>query len=296
LGWLFPEVVLMANTPATGNGPFEFTSSAGKQISIPLSAFTFDAAGNIVVDSAWQPLTNAQPGSALLAHAVKEGLIAPTAVASPFPAMIIKAADPGAGGNNITVTVVVSTIVTSPPTNDPTLVPFSLTVAENDNYTGLTAATVENVLGSSAVTGSSPGLVQVVHGSVDPTGVPTLQNGVLLGSPAEFDVVGSGSPGTVFILMAKRSGDSGPTKIKITPNVASPPSANPTFSLLVSWTRTVSGITLPNLHAMVQSALGYEITVSKPSSGAYSVPTAGVTTLSGGGPGSVASAVLFAGH
>ena len=286
----------MANTRATGNGPFEFTSSAGKQISIPLTAFSFDANGNIVVDPAWQLLTTVPPGSLFLAQAVKEKSLAPAAVPSPFPAMVIKAADAGSGGNNITVTVTVSSVVTSPPTNDPTLVPFSLAISEVDNYKGLTAATVESVLGSSVVTGSSPGLVQVVHGSVDATGVPKAQTGSLSGSPAEFDAVSGGSPGTVFTLMAKKSGDSGPTKITITPDVTSPPSPNPTFSMQVSWSKTVSGITLPNLQAMVQSGLGYEITVSKPSSGAFSVPASGVTALSGGGPGSVASAILFASH
>lgn len=289
----------MISRPATGPGPFEFTSSTGKQISIPLTAFNFGAAG-IEINPAWKPLLTSQPGSALLNYAVKEGIIAPAAVPSPFPAMIIKAVDPGSGGNNINVTVAVSSVVTSPPTNDPTLVPFSLTVSETDTYHGLTTATVESVLGSSAVTGSSPGLVQVVHGSVvDIKGVPRAQSGSLsFGSPAEFDVQGvSGSPATVFVLMAKKSGDSGPTKITITPDIiTSPPGSNPTFSMVVTWSQMQSGITLPTLHTMVQSAFGYEITVSKPSSGAYSVPANGVTTLSGGGPGSNASAVLFTGQ
>jgi hypothetical protein len=234
----------------------------------------------------------------LLTYAQNEGLIAPAAVLSPFPAMIIKAADSGSGGNNITITVVVSAVVTSPPTNDPTLVPFSLTVAETDNYTGLTAGTIESVLGSSAVTGSSPGLVQIVQNSVDAQGVPKLQNGFLSGSPAEFDVQAvSGSPATIFILAAKKSGaDATNTEVWITPDHTSPPGPDPTFTLKVQWTRMVSGITLPALDATVQSSFGYEVTVSKPSSGAYSLPAAGVTTLSGGGPGSNASAVLFTGH
>jgi hypothetical protein len=61
----------------------------------------------------------------------------------------------------------------------------------------------------------------------------------------------------------------------------------------VSWTKTVNGITLATLESMIQSQLSYEITVSKPSSGAYSLPAAGSTTLSGGGASSTASATLF---
>jgi hypothetical protein len=288
----------MANTPATGNGPFEFTSANGSQISIPLTAFTFDANNNIVVDPAWETITQAQPGSTVLSFAVKEGLIAPAPVPSPFPAMTIRAADPGTGGNNISITVAVSSSTASPPTNDPTQVPFSITVTETDVYNGLTAATIESVLGSSAVTGSSPGLVQVVPDSVDLSGVPVATTGALAGSPAQLDVDGSGSPALVFTLVAKKSGADGTlTNVTVTPNTSSPPSSSPeTFTLEATWTKTVNDITVSDLGALVSSELGYEITVSKPSSGAYSVPAAGVSQLSGGAAGTSASATLFTGQ
>jgi hypothetical protein len=287
----------MANTPATGNGPFEFTSATGKQVSIPLTAFTFDANNNLVVDPAWNTVTQAQPASGFLAYAVKEGLIAPAALPSPFPAMLIRAADPGTGGNNISISVTISTSTASPPSDDPTQVPFSLTVTETDFYSSLTAATIEGVLGSSAVTGTSPGLVQVVSGSVDPMGDPIATSGPLAGSPAQLDVDGTGSPALVFTLIAKKTGTDGIlTNVVVTPDTSSPPSGNQTFSLLATWTKTVSGITLADLDTVISSDLGYEITVSKPTGGAYSVPTAGVTQLSGGAQGTSASATLFTGQ
>ena len=282
-----------ANTPATGNGPFEFTSAQGKQISIPLSAFSYDATGALVVNAAWTPLTTTQPGAALLAHALKEGLIAPRPLPSPFPAMIIKAADSGAGGNNIQVSILVTTVVTSPPSTDPNVVQqFSLTVTENDSYTGLTTATIESILAS------SPGLVQVVHNSIEPSATPKISTGPLTGTPAKFDVLGDGSPPVAFTLVAKKSGtDAALTKVTVTPVLSSPSSPHPSpFSLQATWTKTVTGITLPHLEATVQSEFGYEITISKPSSGAYSVPANGVVILSGGGTGSNASAVIFAGQ
>jgi hypothetical protein len=62
--------------------------------------------------------------------------------------------------------------------------------------------------------------------------------------------------------------------------------------LKATWQKTVNNITLDTL-ASVLSELSYVVTISKPSSGAYSVPAAGSTTLSGGNASSNASASLF---
>jgi hypothetical protein len=291
----------MANTPVTGNGPFEFTSSAGKQVSIPLTAFGFDSNNNLVVDPAWSSFTSTAPGSVLLAAAVKLGEIAPAALASPFPAMIFRATDPGPGGNNISVTIGVTKVVTSPPTDDPTLVPFDVTIAETDFYPSLTAASIESVLGSrtlagaSVVTGSAPGLVRVLAGSVDTAGEPLSVSGNLTGTPAVLDVDGNGSPALVFTLIAKNeSATSVPTHVSITPSFTSPPQpGGATFSLRANWTKTISGVTLPDLAATIAADFGYLVTVSKPGSGAFSLPASGVSQLSGGGAGKAASATIF---
>jgi hypothetical protein len=287
----------MPNTPATGTGPFEFTDSQDKQVSIPLTAFSFDSTSKLIIDPSWQAVTGAQPAAALLAYALAEKLIKPAAAPSPFPAMILKAADPGWGGNYITVTI--SNVVpdaASPPSNDPTQATFNITVTETDIYSGLTAATIESVLGSSAVTGSSPALVRVLAGSVDPSGVPSVTSGVLSGSPPHLDVDGTGSPPRVFTLIAKKAGvDSTLTHVQVTPNTSSPPTTPETFTLQASWTKPPVTVTLATLQAEVSSQLGYEITVSLPASGAYSLPAAAATTLSGGAPGVNASATLFTG-
>lgn len=279
---------MQQNIRATGNGPFEFTNSQGKQISIPLSAIKFDSNGQPVVNSTWKSYVTTQPGQALLAYAVKEGLLAPQPQPSPFPAMVIGAADPGSCGNNITVAVTISGVTTSPPSNDPTLTPFSLMVTETDTYTNQTASTIASTLASSG------GLVQIV-GPVN-QGVPAHQSGTLGGSPPQYSVLGSGSPpGWVFKLGAKHNvPDASRTQVSVTPNLTSPPDPGAgTFTLTVTWPKTVNGITLPTLESMIQSQLSYEITVSKPSSGAYSLPAAGSTTLAGGGTASTASAILY---
>jgi hypothetical protein len=57
----------------------------------------------------------------------------------------------------------------------------------------------------------------------------------------------------------------------------------------------ISDVTLGTLVSTIQSEFGYEITVSLPGSGAYSVPALASSTLSGGTPGTSASATLFTG-
>jgi hypothetical protein len=290
----------MANTLAAGSGPFEFTNSNGKHISIPISAFSFDASGNLVVDPAWTAVTKIQPASGLLAYALAEGLIAPAPAPSPFPALLIKAADRGTGGNNITVTISAVT-----PAADPTQSTFSITITENDVYPGLTAASITGILGSSSVsgstltsvvTGSSPGLVQVEDGTVYPNGAPVATTSSLVGDPALLDVDGDGSPPLVFTLLAKKGGADGAlTQIDISLDTASPPIPGPeTFTLTASWTKTVTA-SLADLQTVIQNQLGYEVVVSLPGSGAFSVPAAGVSTLSGGTTGSPSSATLFTG-
>jgi hypothetical protein len=288
----------MANTPATGNGPFEFTDPQGHQISIPLSAFSFDSSNAIVVDPAWTAVTGASPASELLAYAVKRKLIAPQPTATATPAMVVKAADSGKAGNNITVQI--SGVAANP---DPTLTTFTITVTETDTYTGLTAATIQSVLGTCnsaatpVTTGSSPGLVQVLSGSVDTTGSPSPATAVLSGDPAKVDIDGSGSPARVFTLVAKKAGAAGSSiRVNVSPVVLSPPVAGPeTFNLTATLQQSVSGVTIGTLATAVASNLGYEITVSTPGSGAFSVPAASSVTLSGGDTGVKASGIVSTG-
>jgi len=288
-------------TQVTGNGPLEFTNANGRQISIPLSALYFDSSGTLQVDSTWATASGLKPNAGVLGYVQSEGLITPAPAPPPFAAMIIKSADQGTGGNNIQVAI--SDIS---PATDPTQTTFSITVTETDVYEGLTAGTIESTLGSSTVsgsslvpvkTGTSPGLVQVESGTVDTNGFPNSTNGSLTGNPAELAVDGEGSPAVVFTLLAKKSGaDGATTQVDISPDTGSPPaSSNPTFTLTATWSKMVNDVTLGTLASTIQSELGYEITVSLPGSGAFSVPAAAQSTLGGGTPGTFASATLFTG-
>jgi hypothetical protein len=72
-------------------------------------------------------------------------------------------------------------------------------------------------------------------------------------------------------------------------------SGSQTFTLTENWNHEVT-VTLATLESSVASELGFEITLSKPSSGVYSVPAAGPTPLTGGGASTNASAILFTGQ
>src|SRR5260370_16336642 len=146
----------MTAVAPTGNGPLEFTDSNGRQVSIPLTAFSFDAIGNLVVNANWKAIASAPPASALLAYMRAQGLIAPAPAPSPKPAAIIKAVGPGAAGNNIAI--LIENIAANP---DPTKTTFDIVVTETEDYTGLTAATIKSVLGTATTAGSQPGLPHV---------------------------------------------------------------------------------------------------------------------------------------
>ncbi|HMD96325.1 MAG TPA: hypothetical protein VKM93_03205 [Terriglobia bacterium] len=295
----------MATAAATGNGPLEFTDANGNQVSIPLSALQFVNGSLGVNSSIWTPFTGYAADEKavindLLAYASGQGLITPAVVPAPKPALTVKAVSPGSMGNNIQVTVAVSPAASG----DPTQATFSITVTETDTWTGLTSGTIESVLGSDKSTGSTPGLVHVVDGSVTKT--PTDLPAPLASTP----LVAAASPTTsatlavmdatanpVFTLEAKGVGSDGNT----TSVAISVDTTTKTFTLAATWTKpALTGLTIADVAAQVKSNLNYEIAVSAPASGLISVPAAtgsSVIQLSGGSDGTsptAASATVFA--
>lgn len=275
---------------AVGSGPFEFTDADGHQRSIPLSAFSFDATGTLVVADAWkQEVLNSPPASALLAYAQAEGFIKPAVAPSPTAAVIVKAADLGTGGNNITITV---QNIQPASHADPTKTTFDIIVSETDTYAGLTVATIKGLLGTDKTPGTAPGLV-VIDSSVPiaSTGVPAALPPTKLNSTtSRLEIDDSSSlPQPLFALEAKKPGaDDNLTTVEIS-NIV-----NEGFDLTVAWTKTVTGVTIGTLQKSVTDNLSYEVMVKAPAGGVFSVPAAGATQLSGGASGVAAAATLFA--
>lgn len=157
----------MASTPITADGPITMMDAEGREIVIPLSALTMD--GGAVKTDGWPAFARYSADDqkiikGWLAQLVSDGTVAAAPAAQPVPAMVVRAAAPGSAGNSISVKV---DGVTSDP--DPSKTTFNVSVVLTQTYSGLTKDTVEKVLGSDANPLAQPGLVDVVHGSVDTT-------------------------------------------------------------------------------------------------------------------------------
>lgn len=296
----------MATTPTVlGNSPLEYTDpNSGKQISIPLSALFFDPQKNnqLSIDSTKWPDPSGTPVTlppfvvSLLKDLVLQQLIVPAPSPAPKQAMIVTASDAGSAGNSITIAVAITT-----PNADPTQVIFSAAVTETDNYKGLSLTPaaptyIEKVLGSDTVPSPSPGLVHVVHSSLGPTGKPANVAAFKATPPtskARADVTDA-TPTKLFTLEAKKVGKDG----EATTASAVPNAGDPTLlDLSVQWTKTATNLTLATMQAGIASALGYEIAVSPPPGGIFSVPSVGTVQLTGGADGTsptAASAIVFA--
>jgi hypothetical protein len=275
----------MAAVTPTGNGPFEFTDSNGKQISIPLTAFSFDALGKLLVDSNWTSITSFAPASTLLDYVQKQGLIAPAPVPSPKPAAIIKAAFPGPAGNNIAIQI--SSISVNP---DPTKTTFDFGVVETQQYSGLTFDNIDTVLGTATVTGSQPGRVHVTS-KASTAGVPAKLSTSLPVVPAKVKAtldVTDGASSHLFTLEARDPGSDGTITVTIG-NIA-----GTAFDLKVVWNKSSNAVTTGSFQGTLASDFKGEITAAAPSGGVFSVPAAGTTILSGGGGAANASAILVA--
>jgi hypothetical protein len=279
---------------AIGSSPFEFTDGNGKQVSIPLAALTFTA-GVLDVDVDWPPLKRGEYGGSqqdslttqqaitnFLAELTKNRIFTEPPPVAPQPALLVTAADPGIAGNNITVAI------TKDPDLDPAKAKFDITVVETEVYTGLSAGTIEAVLGTETTPGSKPGLAHVLSGSVDKTLTPVDQTVTFpAGTPgvnATIDI-NDATPALVFTLEARKPGPgSAFAKAEISD------AAGGTFTLTLTWERTLTGAKLLTDLA----PLSDEITATAPAGGTFSIPatTAAPVALSGGTATASASAVL----
>lgn len=284
-----------------GTGPFEFTDpTTMKQVSIPLSALKF-VNNQLQIDAATWALTYPASVINLLGAMGQQGLIVPAPTPSSRPAMVITAANNGSAGNGIQVAI--SNVVVN---TDPTLTKFNVAVTDTKKYVGLTLAAgpnnIETVLGSDTVTGPATGLVHVLHSGLANTGLPAaiLSPGTSLVSTApnkaKLDVKTATPPGTavLFTLEARAVGNDGDLTKVIIDNVST---TNNTFDLTVTWTKSVTNVTVGSLPSGL-SPLGYEILVSTPPIGIFSAPSVTTIQLAGGQDGSspVAASAIVSGN
>jgi hypothetical protein len=237
----------MATSGITSDGPIVMMDSDGAEIVVPLSALYVD--GGVVKADHWPGFKHVvdQNGvTAWLQKLLADGTVGAAPPAQPQPAMVVRAAAPGSAGNGISVSVAV---VTADP--DPTKVTFDLSVALTQTYTGLTPATIESVLGSDLKPLPQPGLVDVVHDSIDVTktvAVPKTYGLTGAGGAAKprVDLVDK-TPNSVVTLEANRR--LGTTALQLS-NIND---VQGTFSITATWSetnaKTYTGLKLSQIQA-----------------------------------------------
>lgn len=210
--------------------------------------------------------------------------------------MNVSAADPGSAGNNISVSISNVQVTASSSS-------FDLGVTETNVYLSLSAITIAGILGipgDPKNPGSTPGLAHLV--AAPATGAIPVNNQTVSFAGGQSSVSAQASfldaTGNVaFTLEAKKPGLDGNLTTATISNVQ----ASGSFTLGLTWTKTLTGLTLGNFLQNIQSDLAYEITATPPAAG-MTLPAEGVTTLSGGtdatpgaggAPATAATGVIF---
>jgi hypothetical protein len=274
-----------------GSGPIGFTDKEGNQQFIPLSQLYFDDYGKVTVKGG-QLGENNEVVDALLKNLVAGGFLKSAPTLPPKPAIVIKAAIPGAKGNTIQVTFSnFRNIPTGkPPVNITT---FDAEIIAKATYSNLSSDPISTsfigkVLGVGATPGISPGLVRVKQPAPNtqiqqPKAIKTSTKLGQSNPSVERNFFVVQQEGTAsdpaFTLEAWKGGADGQNiEIAI-------PDVNPgdkTFTLVVEWTQPkIVEIALTELPSKL-AGLGFVITVSPPEGESFGIPAPGTIVLSGG--------------
>jgi hypothetical protein len=261
----------VATYQCLGTGPVSFLDQHQNQQEIPLSAIVFDANG---VDASQWPGYSANQDliKALLTQMVSAGLLAPNTQTPLTPGLTIQAVQSGISGNSTSVTFA------DPTASQGTM---TITVAGTEVYPGLTPTTIGTALGTTA--SAATGLVYVQSVASGNPMPQTPFSGSISGSSETCAVPEAGSAGDAFTLAAT---DSAYTGISISIMLDS---SGTTFTLTVSGSKTVKGVTVANLGTTNPFSLLVTFTVA-PSA---PPPASATVTLTGGATGVAATADVF---
>lgn len=248
-----------------GTGPVAITTAQGAHLTIPLSALSYD--GSAITITGWPPVPGAQDW---VDYLFAEGQLlpfTPVGKAPPGNAFLVEATHPGLFSNAITLT-----ISNVKPLNPPNMTTMDILVSVENDYPGLTKASLGEKIGTAAGGGSEPGLIYL--SSADPPAdlpdkSPTPV--AMTGTPAHADIAGGG--GTAFTLggVADIGAD-----ITYTVEVPAAPVGD-AFDLKVVWSKSVANKTLAD-HAPLFASI---IKITAPPGG-FGVPKADTYTLQNG--------------
>lgn len=253
-----------------------FDTSTGQELSVPISAISFDSSDALTVDPAYAP------AKAWIKHLYDLGIVKKGAAPAPVAAIVFRAVDPGAAGNNVLVKISYPAGVTSK---------FDVEVTATSAYKGLTAATLVATLGNLATLGKIPGLLRV-DDTVAPVAprdgtvtVPLLGGtdaaGATLLAPGKTKITIGGSD--AFSLQATKPGDA---SNKITVTVVA---SGGVFDLTAVWTKSKSGFAKGDV-ASLNTEFGYVLNASAPPTATLDLPQPGPYALSGGADAAAAVA------
>lgn len=259
----------MVTIPALGGSPVAFTDTNGSQREIPLSQLYFDDNG--INATKWGPYeTYKSIVDPWLAVLVAQGFLQPGPPPTGKPALLIRAREEGAAGNAVSVTFA------NPDLQADTL---DVTVQAQQNWSLLTALSLEAALGTGPGTGSQPGLVFLVTPGPDAGVIPQAGTVDAAGKPAQFAVPKEGG-GTAFTLQALYGGDDDAPDAALLEVKATPNPTNEWFALSVSWTKSQVGVKVSDLVA--SNPFAFLVAFAAPEGGLIGPPNAGTLTLQGG--------------
>jgi len=251
-----------------GTGPVAITTDNATHLTVPLSALSYD--GSVVAIAGWPPagsppdaLSKAKDWVAYLFNENELQAYTPVGKAPLGPAFLVEASHPGTSGN--TIQLVISAVV---PLNPPNMTTCDIAVTAVDVYTGLTLATLADVIGTTEDGGTMPGLIHLASAAGS---MPKAQK-VPFSTVAPAQAKLAATSGDAFTLEAPGDGG-GATQFDVEVTNATATQ----FDLTVTWKKAGTGKTLAE-HA---TAFAYLLKITAPPGG-YGVPVAGTYTLHGG--------------
>jgi hypothetical protein len=281
------------SVPVQADGPISF-SDGGAQYFIPLGELSYSAGA---VDlSAWVaayaggavalPASAKTAATAWVGQLVKAGQVTAGTVSSPPPppiVMLLKSRFPGSIGNAIQAKF---TPVAGGGGK------FDADVSATQTYVGLTAATIQAVLGTSPGGGSSPGLAYVAPGGPAPL-LPRNMTLAATASGGNWEVVllvfDQTSAATALTLYTVGNGNGA---IKTTVTVANADKASGKFDLTITWQYSAAGLAPAAFQA--DANFSYLLDVEPPTAaGTVGAPGPGTVVLMGGADPTPATAVVL---
>lgn len=271
----------MPERPVAATNPLSFMTNDGNHLMIPISALYFDSGGALKADR-W-PLYTANQAAVdpFLAGLRASGALKPGPEPPAKPAMKVTAVTKGATG--VVIEIEIANVTANPTT--PASSTADVKITETNTFTALPLTALIATLGSTAANGTRPGLVFASSAGpaiLPKAGVYQLAIGAP-GQPAKVDVDKNTGTGAAFTLES-RSNDAASALTKA--EVKNVDATNNTFTLIVTWTKSVTATVMSALAA----AFAYVVVIAPPDGG-FRAPNPGKVSLVGGSDAVSASAV-----